>query len=106
MTGFWLLLLAIIFIFAIAVVDDLVSKNKLSEARAVRLGFTALGIMLLSSGLCFLYQYLNNGEIHYSPKGIPIVVQDKTGAYLLSFGFICSGLLLIIYNIVFFYRRR
>lgn len=95
----------IVLIIVILILDQLSFKNILPDEYGIYLGFVIIGIALLAVGFDFWYKFTTYGEIHYSPRGLPIVVKDRFGAYLLSSGLAGIGAALIYYNSVTFYQK-
>lgn len=100
-----LLSVFIVLIIVLFILDNLSFKNILPDEYGIYLGLVIVGIALFASGIDFSYKFITYGEIHYSPRGIPIVVKDRLGAYLLSSGLAGIGIALIYYNSVTFYQK-
>jgi len=84
----WLLFTILIILIILGCIgfDKYITGNNAS-----RFIYIAVGLTTLVFGLHMYFEYKINGEIHYSPRGLPVIIKDKIGAYMLSFGLMCVG---------------
>ena len=101
-----LLIILIVGILAVAAGQHMVSKNRMTEEQGVRLGLVVLGLISIYLGFDSLYQYITYGEIRYSPKGFPTVIEDARGVYLFVSAPLGGGVILATYNAIKLYKGR